>query len=113
VIVPANALLKSGEGALSFADVKLRVGPHAEWAQMYQEVWRIERSFFYDRNIHGTNAVASQARIENSSPKCKPSGFVRWRAFRMKVRHTLLSQNQCSRFPDVAKNRPATSGTAS
>jgi hypothetical protein len=72
---------------------------------MYQEVGRIERSFFYGRNLPGTNAFASQARIENNSPKCKPSG--------MKVRHTLLSQNQCSRFPDVAKNRPATSGTAS
>jgi len=48
VIVPANALVKAGEGALSFADVKMRVEPHAEWAQMYHEVWRIERAFFYD-----------------------------------------------------------------
>ncbi len=64
VIVPANAPVKPGEGALSFADVKMRVDPHAEWAQMYHEVWRIERAFFYDSNFHGTNTVADEKKYE-------------------------------------------------
>ncbi|MGA8741227.1 MAG: PDZ domain-containing protein [Terracidiphilus sp.] len=64
VIVPANAPVKAGEGALSFADVKMRVEPHAEWAQMYHEVWRIERAFFYDPNFHGTNTVADEKKYE-------------------------------------------------
>ena len=64
VIVPANAPVKPGEGVLSFADVKARVEPHAEWAQMYHEVWRIERAYFYDANYHGTNTVADEKRFE-------------------------------------------------
>ncbi len=64
VIVPANAPVKAGEGALSFGDVKMRVEPHAEWAQMYHEVWRIERAFFYDPNFHGTNTVADEKKFE-------------------------------------------------
>ncbi len=64
VIVPANAPLKAGDGALSFGDVKTRVEPHAEWAQMYHEVWRIERAFFYDANFHGTNTVADEKKYE-------------------------------------------------
>ena len=64
VIVPANAPVKAGEGALSFGDVKMRVDPHAEWAQMYHEVWRIERAFFYDANFHGTNTVADEKKYE-------------------------------------------------
>ncbi len=64
VIVPANAPVKPGEGALSFGDVKMRVEPHAEWAQMYHEVWRIERAFFYDANFHGTNTVADEKKYE-------------------------------------------------
>jgi len=64
VIVPANAPVKAGEGVLSFADVKMRVDPHAEWAQMYHEVWRIERAFFYDPNFHGTNTVADEKKFE-------------------------------------------------
>jgi tricorn protease len=64
VIVPANAPVKAGEGALSFGDVKMRVEPHAEWAQMYHEVWRIERAFFYDSNFHGTNTVEDEKKYE-------------------------------------------------
>ncbi|MGC2614200.1 MAG: PDZ domain-containing protein, partial [Terracidiphilus sp.] len=64
VIVPANVPVKAGEGALSFGDVKMRVEPHAEWAQMYHEVWRIERAFFYDSNFHGTNTVADEKKYE-------------------------------------------------
>ncbi len=29
--------------------------PRAMWAQMYNEVWRIERDFFYDPHFHGLN----------------------------------------------------------
>ncbi len=64
VIVPANAPVKAGDGALSFGDVKMRIDPHAEWAQMYHEVWRIERAFFYDANFHGTNTVADEKKYE-------------------------------------------------
>ncbi len=64
VIVPADAPVKPGEGTLSFAEVKTKVAPHAEWAQMYHEVWRIERAYFYDPNFHGTNTVADEKRFE-------------------------------------------------
>ena len=64
IIVPANAPVKAGEGVLSFGDVKMRVDPHAEWAQMYHEVWRIERAFFYDPNFHGTDTVADEKKFE-------------------------------------------------
>ena len=64
VIVPASAPVKPGDGALSLADMKMRVDPHAEWAQMYHEVWRIERAYFYDPNFHGTNTVADEKKYE-------------------------------------------------
>jgi tricorn protease len=64
VIVPANAPVKPGEGSLNFADLKVRVDPVAEWMQMYHEVWRIERSYFYDPQFHGTDTVADERRFE-------------------------------------------------
>ena len=36
-------------------DMQVYVDPKAEWAQEYHEVWRIERDFFYDPNLHGVN----------------------------------------------------------
>ena len=64
VIVSATAPVKPGEGSLSFGDVQVRVDPHAEWAQMYHEVWRIERAYFYDPHFHGTNTKEDEARLE-------------------------------------------------
>ncbi len=63
-IVPSGAPVKPGDGVLNFADLKARVEPHAEWAQMYHEVWRIERAYFYDKNFHGTNTVADEKRFD-------------------------------------------------
>ncbi len=64
VIAPANVPVKPGEGALSFADLKVRVDPPAEWAQMYHEVWRIERAYFYDPHFHGANTEADENHFE-------------------------------------------------
>jgi tricorn protease len=64
VIVPADVPVKLGDGALSFSDVKLRVEPSAEWAQMYHEVWRIERAYFYDPHFHGADIAADERRFE-------------------------------------------------
>jgi tricorn protease len=64
VIVPANAPMKSGDGALTLTALQVRIDPAAEWAQMYHEVWRIERSYFYDPNFHGAPTIADERRYE-------------------------------------------------
>jgi tricorn protease len=46
--------------ALKTDDIEVRVDPKAEWKQMYQEVWRIERDFLYDPNFHGYNLRAAE-----------------------------------------------------
>jgi len=64
VIVPANVPLKSGDGILPLADLQVQVDPAAEWLQMYHEVWRIERAYFYDPHFHGAATVADERRYE-------------------------------------------------
>jgi len=64
VIVPADAPVKPGDGTLSFGELKAHVVPHAEWEQMYHEVWRIERAYFYDSHFHGVDTVADEKRFE-------------------------------------------------
>ncbi|MGH9523935.1 MAG: S41 family peptidase [Terriglobales bacterium] len=58
-----------GEGAqgprvagmpLKTDEMQVYVDPRAEWGQMYHEVWRIERDFFYDPNLHGVNWRAAE-----------------------------------------------------
>ena len=64
VIVSAAAPVKAGEGALKLNDVEVHVDPIAEWKQMYHEVWRIERSYFYDPNLHGVNVADAEKEYE-------------------------------------------------
>ncbi len=61
VISGADQAPKPGEGMLKLADMEVYVDPRAEWKQMYHEVWRIERDFFYDPHFHGLDLKAAEA----------------------------------------------------
>ncbi len=53
---------KPGEGVLKLDAMQVRVDPRAEWKQMYHEVWRIQRDFFYDPGAHGLDLKAAEAK---------------------------------------------------
>ena len=52
-INPAAKPPEAGKGALNTGNVEIYVVPRDEWKQMFHEVWRIERDFFYDPHFHG------------------------------------------------------------
>jgi tricorn protease len=52
-INPADKAPQSGKGMLNTGAMEVYVVPHDEWKQMFHEVWRIERDFFYDPHFHG------------------------------------------------------------
>jgi tricorn protease len=53
---------KPGEGPLKLSDMQIYVEPAAAWRQMYREVWRIERDFFYDPHYHGLDLKTAEAK---------------------------------------------------
>ena len=55
---------KPGEGKLATHDMEVQVDPRQEWAQMYHEVWRIERDFFYDPHYHGLDIAAAEKHFQ-------------------------------------------------
>ena len=65
-IKPVDVLGKPAEpgkpdGTLHLDSMKIYVDPRAEWQQMFREVGRIERDFFYDPNLHGVDLKALMA----------------------------------------------------
>jgi tricorn protease len=52
-INPAGKPPEAGKGMLKTEAMEVYVVPREEWKQMYHEVWRIERDFFYDPHFHG------------------------------------------------------------
>ncbi len=57
---------------LGLGQVKVRVEPQQERRQILREVWRIQRDYFYDRNLHGVDW---------------PLMWERWSPFVAHVRH--------------------------
>ncbi len=50
------------EEAANLANMQMIVEPKAEWEQIFREAWRLERDYFYDKNMHGLDweAVGKQ-----------------------------------------------------
>lgn len=59
-VVGSDSAPKDGDGALKAEELRVWVDPRAEWRQMYHEVWRIERDFFYDSGFHGLDLDAAE-----------------------------------------------------
>ena len=49
-----------GPQMLKTAEMEVYVDPRAEWKQMYHEIWRGHRDFFYDPNAHGLDLKATE-----------------------------------------------------
>jgi tricorn protease len=56
---PPSVARPSGK-ALATQNIEIKVKPREEWRQMYREIWRIEREFFYDPNLHGLDLEMAQ-----------------------------------------------------
>jgi len=53
---------KVGEGALNLASLSAEVDPRAEWQQMFNEVWRQERDYFFEPSMNGVDWAKERAR---------------------------------------------------
>jgi tricorn protease len=49
---------------LDLSGLRMLVDPRQEWHQIFEEVWRMEKQFFYDPNLHGLNWDGVRARYE-------------------------------------------------
>jgi tricorn protease len=56
----AFSVLEPAEGAkfekpIRTNEMMMLVNPKEEWKQLFTDAWRMERDFFYDKNMHGVN----------------------------------------------------------
>jgi tricorn protease len=60
--------LPPGKGKLALNNVSVAVDPRAEWAQILDEAWRINRDFFYADNFHGADWPAMRTKYRAFLP---------------------------------------------
>jgi len=67
-IIDAAEGKKVGDGTIKTNELEMKVDPIAEWKQMFDEAWRLERDFFYVENMHGVNWKRIKKRYEAFLP---------------------------------------------
>lgn len=51
-----------GKFQVRWSDWQISTDPRAEWRQMFADAWRMQRDFFYDKDMHGVDWVAMRAK---------------------------------------------------
>jgi tricorn protease len=52
---PASAPHHAGDGALDLSGMRAEIDPRAEWKQMFDEVYRQERDYFFEASMNGVD----------------------------------------------------------
>lgn len=64
-----NADSENSEGnAIKLNDLKMWINPIAEWKQIFNEAWRMERDFYYEPNMHGLDWDAMKVKYGRLIP---------------------------------------------
>ncbi|UXH79310.1 S41 family peptidase [Roseateles amylovorans] len=45
-----------------WSDWQIQIDPKAEWRQMFSDAWRMQRDYFYDKDMHGVDWPAMRAK---------------------------------------------------
>lgn len=84
--------IEAGKGALNLDAAQIRIDPSAEWREMFGDVWRINRDFFYDPGMHGVDWLAMKVKYEQFLPSlsCRDdfTRLTRWLCSELSVGHS-------------------------
>lgn len=82
---------KDGDGKLKLDAVQVRVDPRAEWPEIFDEVWRINRDYFYDPGMHGRDWKAMKAKyapfLPHLSSRADLTRLISWLCSELAVGH--------------------------
>jgi tricorn protease len=87
-----------GKGKLKVDAIEVRVEPRAEWAQIFDEAWRINRDYFYDPNMHGADWKAVKKKYAAFLPHLATRGdldrVIRGMLSELAVGHSYLAPGE-------------------
>jgi tricorn protease len=67
-IIAAKPGQKPAESTISLENLEMKIDPRTEWAQEFNDAWRILRDWFYDPNMHGLDWEAIRAKYAQLIP---------------------------------------------
>ncbi len=69
-VVEAGKKASARDGALALSGYKMLIYPEKEFSQIYNEAWRVQRDWFYDKNMHGLNWQKVREKYGRFLPYC-------------------------------------------
>lgn len=80
-----------GKGILNTSAISVKIDPPSEWAQIFEEAWRINRDYFYDPGMHGADWKAMKEKYSVFLPDltCRSdlNRLIQWMCSELSVGH--------------------------
>ncbi len=80
-----------GKGVLNTGSISIKIDPLAEWPQIFDEAWRINRDYFYDPGMHGVDWNAMKIKYSQflSDLACRSdlNRVIQWMGSELRVGH--------------------------
>ena len=89
-VVDAGEKPAAGKNPVT-VDIQVMVEPAAEWAEMFDEAWRINRDYFYDPSMHGVDWAAMKKKYAAFLPdlSCRDdlNSLIQWMCSELSIGH--------------------------
>jgi tricorn protease len=90
-IVATTGRIEPAAGRLALDGVQVKVDPRAEWRQIFDEAWRINRDYFYAPNMHGVDWAAMRQKYEgflaDAASRADVNRVLQWMSSELSVGH--------------------------
>ena len=84
-----------GKGIINTSAISVKIDPVAEWPEIFDEAWRINRDYFYDPGMHGVDWNAMKAKYAKFLPDlaCRSdlNRLIQWMCSELGVGHHRIS----------------------
>jgi tricorn protease len=90
-ICAAGAKPTPEEGMIDTEGLEVKIEPLAEWPQIFDEAWRVNRDYFYDPGMHGADWPAMKEKYSQFIPDLSCRGdlnrVIQWMCSELSVGH--------------------------
>jgi tricorn protease len=90
-IVATTKKVEAGEGRIAADAIEVKIDPRAEWTQIFNEAWRINRDYFYAPNMHGVDWKGARdkyaALLPHVATRTDLNRLMQWMSSELSVGH--------------------------
>ncbi len=90
-IVSVTPKPQPGQGKINVDEIEVRIDPRAEWTQIFNEAWRINRDYFYATNMHGVDWNAARQKyavfLPHLATRADLNRVIQWMCSELAVGH--------------------------